>query len=210
MPAAGVVKTPIETASGGAFAATEQDARMNRNDARGRTRRRLAVAVSCLMIGGGLAACDKNNPGWENPYDPKNYGKRETVFGEGGLTLWGDDKAAPEEQGGGLGVNGYLWRASLDTLSFMPITSADPFGGVILTDWHTPQEAPNERFKLQVYILSRALRADGVRVAVFRQVRVGADWRDSAVPQQTATDMENAILLRARQMRRATVQSGGG
>ncbi len=181
---------------------------MNPRGIADRCRRGICLGLTVLLIAGGLTACDSSNPGWENPYDPKNYDKRETVFGEGGLTLFGDDKATQDEQGGGgLGVNGYLWRASLDTLSFMPITSADPFGGVILTDWHAPREVPNERFKLQVYILSRALRADGVRVAVFRQVRMGPEWRDGAVPEQTATDMENAILLRARQMRRAAVQS---
>ena len=66
-------------------------------------------------------------------------------------------------------MNAYLWRASLDTINFIPLVSADPFGGVIITDWYTPAETPNERMKVQITILDRELRADGVRVSVFKQ-----------------------------------------
>ena len=119
------------------------------------------------------------------------------LFGDGGL--FGDD---PYSDGRAIGVNSFLWRASLDTISFMPVNSADPFGGVIITDWHSAGEAPNERFKLNVYILGRALRADGVRVAVFRQVLAnGGVWRDSNISDTTATKIEDAILTRARQLR---------
>ncbi|MDY0243125.1 MAG: DUF3576 domain-containing protein, partial [Rhodospirillaceae bacterium] len=108
------------------------------------------------------------------------------------------------DAGAGIGVNAFLWRASLDTIGFMPLTSADPFGGVIITDWYQPPETPNERFKLSVFILDRTLRADGVRVSVFRQMRKGpGEWADAAVDKKTATDMENAILTRAREMRSA-------
>ncbi len=134
-----------------------------------------------------------------------DYSKRKTIFGEGGLHLFGDSDK--NTSGGALGVNSYLWRASLDTISFMPVNSADPFGGVIITDWHSPTEAPSERFKLNVYILGRALRADGVRVAVFRQVqdRRGA-WKDAGVPEETGTKIEDAILFRARQLRNQNIQ----
>ena len=99
-------------------------------------------------------------------------------------------------------VNSYLWRASLDTISFLPLSTADPFGGVIITDWYSPPETPNERFKVNVYILDRELRADGLRVAVFRQVRQGnSAWIEAKVDDRTGRDLENAILKRARQMR---------
>ena len=105
----------------------------------------------------------------------------------------------------GVGVNSYLWRATLDTVSFMPLASADPFGGVIITDWFSPNESPNERFKVNVFILARELRADGVRCTVFRQRReASGQWADAPVEQQTAIDIENAILTRARQMRLST------
>ena len=101
-----------------------------------------------------------------------------------------------------IGVNGYLWRATLDTLAFMPLASADPYGGVIITDWYANPEAPNERLKVTVYILDARLRADGLNVAVFKQNK-GADgqWIDAPSATQTETDLENAILTRARQLR---------
>ncbi len=84
----------------------------------------------------------------------------------------------------------------------MPLASADPFGGVIITDWHSPPETPNERFKITVYILDRQLRADGIKVSVFRQQRSPSSaWADAAVGVDTAAKLENAILTRARQLR---------
>ena len=132
---------------------------------------------------------------------------RKTVFGTGGLSLGGTDKPRDEGGASGIGVNSFLWRASLDTISFMPVNSADPFGGVIITDWHSPAQVPSERFKLNVYILGRSLRADGVRVAVFRQVQdTRGTWRDSTLPKETSTDIENAILTKARQLRNESLQ----
>ena len=105
-----------------------------------------------------------------------------------------------------IGVNGYLWRATLDTLAFMPLASADPYGGVVITDWYANPEQPNERFKATVYILDTRLRADGLNVTVFKQVRDAAGgWADAPVAGQTETDIENAILTRARQLRLSNV-----
>ena len=105
-----------------------------------------------------------------------------------------------------IGVNSYLWRATLDTLAFMPLASADPYGGVIITDWYSNPEQPAERFKATIYILDTRLRADGLNVTVFKQVRdqTGA-WTDAPVAGQTETDIENAILTRARQLRLSNV-----
>ncbi len=128
-------------------------------------------------------------------------GEQTGVFGTNGISLLGGEDQEPGDTAG-IGVNSFLWRASLDTISFMPLTSADPFGGVIITDWYTPPEVRDERFKITVYILGRDLRADGVRAAVFRQ-RHEADgrWIDATVGKKTATDLENAILTRARELR---------
>ena len=94
-----------------------------------------------------LAGCESFEAGdssaAEDGFGPEYSDKRKTVFGDGGLTIFGDEE--PSNDGG---VNVFLWRASLDTVSFMPVNSADVFGGVILTDWHSSAEAPNERFKL--------------------------------------------------------------
>jgi len=105
-----------------------------------------------------------------------------------------------------IGVNGYLWRATLDTLSFMPLASADPFGGVIITDWYAAPESPNERMKVTAYILDRNLRADGVKIAVFRQQFTSAGWTDAQVNPQTAVRIENAVLTRARELKLATLE----
>ncbi|MGZ5956532.1 MAG: DUF3576 domain-containing protein [Caulobacteraceae bacterium] len=101
-----------------------------------------------------------------------------------------------------IGVNSYLWRATLDTLAFMPLASADPYGGVVITDWYVNPEKPDERFKITVYILDARLRADGLNVAVFKQNKdASGQWIDAPSATQTETDFENAILTRARQLR---------
>jgi len=125
-----------------------------------------------------------------------------SLFGPGGL-FGTKANQKNENDGGGVAVNAYLWRASLDTINFIPLVSADPFGGVIITDWYTPAETPNERMKVQVTILDRELRADGVRVSVFKQQTApkGGNWVDAQVDPRTNIDIENAILTRARQLR---------
>lgn len=128
---------------------------------------------------------------------------------DGGLRVFG--RGAPATQKtvqAGIGVNTYLWTATLQTLSFMPLASADPYGGVVITDWYVNPEKPDERFKATVYILDTRLRADGLNVTVFKQVKdsTGA-WVDSATADQTSTDIENSILTRARQLRLSNVNS---
>src|ERR1700689_3932208 len=78
-----------------------------------------------------------------------------------------------------LGVNSFLWHATLDTLAFMPLASADPFGGVVITDWYVAPNAPDERLKVTIYIMDRSLRADGLKVVVFRQTRTAGVWSDA-------------------------------
>jgi len=185
-------------------------AKHTRNKSRTVSRKRVAgLKLGFVFALGGLllSACSSYEENVEEPdlntgsFEDIDWEKRNTIFGKGGLNLFGS-KTEGETGGGALGVNSFLWRASLDTISFMPVNSADPFGGVIITDWHTPNEAPSERFKLNVYILDRTLRADGVRVAVFRQVQDrGGNWKDAAVPNETGTKIEDAILIRARQLR---------
>ena len=111
------------------------------------------------------------------------------------------DKAPKADVQLGIGVNAYLWRATLDTLSFMPLASADPWGGVVNYDWHVNPQAPNERFKATVFILDRRLRADALNVSVTKEVKDAAGaWTAAPVAAQTETDLENAILTKARQL----------
>ncbi|MDA8232057.1 MAG: DUF3576 domain-containing protein [Magnetospirillum sp.] len=169
------------------------------------TRIRLAkAAAAAAVMCGVLSACGQGKA----VYPDKDRGestpvmsneKKETVFGEEGL--FGGKKKSQGDSSG-ISVNSFLWRATLDTLSFMPIASADPFGGTILTDWYQLPETPNERFKMNVFIVDRALRADGVKVTVFKQTHdASGQWIDAKVDPKMASDIENAILTRARQLR---------
>ena len=108
-----------------------------------------------------------------------------------------------------LGVNSYLWHASLDTLSFLPLVSADPFGGVIISEWYVSPASPNERLKVTVYIMDRALRADALKVVVFRQTASGGAWQDAQPSPDTAHKLEDSILTRARELRLATLGQQG-
>ena len=116
----------------------------------------------------------------------------------------GGDNKKRRQTGPSIEVSALLWRASLDTISFMPLKSADPFGGVIITDWYTPPETPKERLKLTVYILTRQLRSDGIRVSVFRETLNQGVWRTATVAKETAIKLENKILYRARELRIAS------
>ena len=174
----------------------------------------LAATMLASVLAPLLVACEGSEALYPSPARRRGdsgprYGYGETrmgepsVFGEGGIF----GRSSGNQQGaggGGIGVNSFLWRAALDSLAFMPLASADPFGGVIVTDWHALPEAPDERFKVNLFILGRDLRADGVRAAVFRQRRDRAGaWTDVAVDDGTVARLEDAILTRAREMRLA-------
>ena len=104
-----------------------------------------------------------------------------------------------------IGVNTYLWRAAIDTVSFAPLLQADANGGVIITDWYSNPRAPGERVKLTVSVLDRDLRADALRVAASRQVNQNGVWVDAPVTAATVQKLEDIILTRARDLRRASV-----
>ena len=101
-----------------------------------------------------------------------------------------------------IGVNSYLWRASLEALSFMPLVQTDSNGGVIVTDWYANPNNPNERMKVTVVILDQDLRADALRVAASRQVMTNGVWVDAPVSAATTQKLEDVILTRARDLRR--------
>ncbi|XBQ17213.1 MAG: DUF3576 domain-containing protein [Oceanicaulis sp.] len=124
-----------------------------------------------------------------------------------GLLNRGGSNQVSDQPEAGIGVNSYLWRASLDVLSFMPLDEVDPFGGVIITDWYANPELPSERFKATVYILDTRLRADALSVQLFKQQR-GEDggWVDASVDPATRIQVENAILTRARQIRISQIE----
>ena len=114
--------------------------------------------------------------------------------------------ALPDAEVTAIGVNSYLWRASLETLSFMPLTQADSAGGVIVTDWYANPDSPNERVKVSVSILDSVLRADAVRVAASRQVLTNGGWVEAPVQASTVQRLEDIILTKARDLRRSAVE----
>ena len=104
-----------------------------------------------------------------------------------------------------IGINAYLWRAALDTVSFMPLLQTDSNGGVIVTDWYVNPNSPTERMKLTVTILDRDLRADAVRVAASRQLLTTGQWIDAPVQAATVQKLEDIILTKARDLRRNAI-----
>lgn len=181
----------------------------------------LRAATLLLFSLLGLVSCNTQSTMPEfTVFDPKEQRQRDrwgTVTGRDGITIFGTgnspaaQQAAAEAAGsGGIGVNAYLWRGALETLNFMPLASADPFGGLIITDWYQPTGLTDERLKVQVLILDRSLRADGVKVAVIRQQRdPRGDWVDEAVDPQTVSQLEDKILTKARELRIAGLEATG-
>lgn len=167
-----------------------------------------SVSITALSLG--LVACSSPSiPGGEAKYptgaqrsstDGDIYAEPESIFGEDGLTfLGGGNKAKTGEHV--ITVNSFLWRASLDTISFMPITSVDPFGGVILTDWYTAPQTPNERYKLNIFVLGSQLRSDAIKVSVFKERLQRGEWKTADLDSAMARKIEDTILTRARELR---------
>lgn len=157
------------------------------------------------LMSGLLVSCGPTRQVQDDEYnDPRFKGPKESMVGRSDDTVFNFGKSNKNEEAGansGVGVNAYLWRGALDTLSFMPLVSADAFGGVIITDWYQPPSASGERFKATAYILGRQLRADGVKVSIFRQVQQGGTWVDAPVAPSTITEIEDKVLARARELR---------
>ena len=171
----------------------------------------VTALVACAMMSL-LAACgDMDFLGdKEANYPKRDELKRNEARGKltgDGLSLGGGGDDEESASNNPLGVNSFLWRATLDTIAFMPLASADPFGGVIITDWYEDPDTRGERFKVNVLILDRSLRADGVKVSLFKQQMDNTGvWRDVRVEDKIERELEDAILTRARQLRVKNIQ----
>jgi hypothetical protein len=163
------------------------------------------LLLPALALPLALGGCHHDDAASVKPVADADYNDSRTggVAAPGGLEVGTPKNNQQLEAGAALYVNVFLWRGALETLSFMPLASADPVGGVIITDWYSPPTTAGERFKATAYVLGRTLRADGVRVTIFRQVRDGGQWEDAPVNPATATDIENKVLARARELRAA-------
>ncbi|MFZ4541649.1 MAG: DUF3576 domain-containing protein [Rickettsiales bacterium] len=166
------------------------------------------TARAFLLVGallGTLSACmtpDADTQYPQTPEDRRND-ERGKITGDGGLTLGGPSDKDKEAGKNPLGVNSFLWRATLDTLSFLPIAAADPFGGTILTDWYEDADAPGERYKVNVLILDRQLRADSLKISTFRQKKDAKSglWADAPTDAKLGRKLEDTVLTRARELR---------
>lgn len=162
-----------------------------------------------MLCGVVLASCGQNerrevgsNEYFSSASEKTSASTTPGILGESGISFGiGGKRTDADTASTGIGVNAYLWRATLDTLSFMPLVSADPMGGVIITDWWQPSTAPRERFKANAYILSRRLRSDGIKVSLFHQVEQNGRWVDAGVTASTTGEFEDKILARARELR---------
>ena len=154
--------------------------------------RRFTRALALGGLGVSLASCSVLNYKIGGDNSGNDYSGRPTA-----------DIAASQVTS--IGVNSYLWRATLETLSFMPLTQADSSGGVIVTDWYSNPSNPSERVKVSVSILDQDLRADALRVAASRQVAQGGGWVDAPVQAATVQKLEDIILTKARDLRRNAI-----
>jgi hypothetical protein len=161
-----------------------------------------AVLITVAM----LTACGIKTQAPEiNPTDtPKGPG---LFSGENGDLLAAFKNAKNgAQQGGNIGVNIHLWRAGLESISFMPILTADSNGGVITTDWYTDPKAPNERVKATILILGKSLKPEALKVNLFRQTKDKLTWVDAPISPATVTALEDAILTKARALRISTLK----
>ena len=166
-----------------------------------RPMRNTFLLLSVLLM---LAACGEGETYKPQSQKDERWSEQGKLTGEGGLTLFGGKSGEESGSGGGkIGVNSYLWRASLDTLSFMPLLQTDSSGGVIVTDWYANPKNPGERVKVTVTILDQDLRADALSVAASRQYVQNGTWVEAPASAATVQQLEDIILTKARDLRRS-------
>jgi len=145
----------------------------NENESTGYTMQGLIRSLMVVMLGLAISACSGGD-------------KKKADIGPSVTTI---------------GINGYLWQATLETLSFMPLDQVEPNGGIIVTGWHSTANTPNERVRVTVRFLSKDLRSDGLKVTVIRQDKSSGDWISVPVQASTELKVEESILTAARRMR---------
>jgi hypothetical protein len=170
------------------------------------------IGIAALALTLALSGCGAGKPA-PDAVDPSQTGGGIAGVGGAPASTIGDlqlfDRFGDGSSGGDLGVNKYLWKASLDTLAFLPIISTDPFSGVIATDWGLSATAPNERFKVTAYITDVKLEARSLKVAVFREVKGDNGWAPAAVDPATPRKIEDSILTRARMIKIEDIEANG-
>ena len=156
--------------------------------------------IASFVISLFLTSCSLSGPGKvrENPNEEKTisfFTKKETG------TSWDDIMASKNDGGIGMPVNALLWRAALDIASFVPLNDVDTFGGSIVTEWYVPENQPNRRLKLAVFVVGLELRSDAIQVRAYVQTRDGDDWTNAGRDSALGRKLEDLILTRARELR---------
>ena len=154
---------------------------------------RLFLMLSAFL---GLVACSGTTPTPEN-----GPGSILTGRAEQGLSLKDIAGLSNQSNSVGLPINALLWRASLDIMSTIPLDDIDTFGGTVVTEWYQLNKTSDERIKMTAFVLDRELRADGIRVVVYVQKRIGNSWQDSGTDSEMGKQIEELILTRAREIR---------
>ncbi|HVE20568.1 MAG TPA: DUF3576 domain-containing protein [Acidocella sp.] len=170
-----------------------------------RTLKTIAGAAGCIAILA-LSGCGTTPSANSNIYNPETADLPSQMgqpSDSGSLLTFGRGANNNGSSASQVQVNAYLWRGTLDTLAFMPLVSADPFGGVIITDWYVPPATPNERFKVNAYILSKQLTAGAIKVSVFHQVQQDGQWVDAPPDPTLAGGLEDRILVQAANLQAA-------
>ena len=112
------------------------------------------------------------------------------------IVIYGDKKNSQNSNGSGM-AGSYLWKAALESISFMPLVSSDSNGGAIITDWYADPSTPNEQFKFNIFILSSELQVTSIKVTAFKQVRQNGSWHSAHVSKDLAKNIEENILKKA-------------
>ena len=155
-------------------------------------------SILLLVLLLGLLSCSSGNNATKSK---TGTGSMITGKSEQGISLKELANINPKNSSVGLPINALLWRASLDVVSTIPLDDVDTFGGTIVTEWYQLKKSSDERIKMAAFILDRELRADGIRVIVYVQKRVGNNWQDSGKDSDMGKQMEELILTRAREIR---------
>jgi hypothetical protein len=160
------------------------------------------ILLSAVLLS--LTSCANSGASGDNSYPKTREEEQQEAMGkltgEDGIVLFGGSKKSAATEG--INVNSFLWRASLDMVHKMPLISADPFGGTIITDWYALDDNPSERYKINVYIIGPELRSDAIKVGAFKQTRNAKGvWSESLSHPALASELENKILLKAREIK---------
>ena len=126
------------------------------------------------------------------------------LLGKGGLSfgdLLGENQNQSTTASVGMPINAYIWKASLETISFMPLSSADPIGGTIITDWYSTTNNQKERCKLNIFISGKKLKTENLKVNSFCQEYKDQVWVNKNIDKENNTKIENAILNKAKKLR---------